>query len=120
MSQLCNPHTAFTHVLTSVYAVLSLWSLQRRPDSVGPDADDFRTSRWETWKPKQREFIPSNHGARTCLGKNFGQEQVEYHIARLAKEFSELGIAKDQKETVEYKFELNAKLLWPCLVRFVK
>jgi cytochrome P450 len=120
VSQLCNPQSIFAVCTHPWYTVLSLWSLQRRLDLVGPDADQFGPSRWETWKPKQWEFIPFNHGVRTCLGKNFGQEQVEYLIARLAQEYSELKIAEEQQEPMEYKFELNVKPAWPCLVRFVK
>ncbi|KAF9696973.1 hypothetical protein EKO04_005157 [Ascochyta lentis] len=100
--------------------VLSLWSLQRRTDLVGPDANEFNPSRWATWTPKQWEFIPFNHGVRTCIGKNFGQEQVEYLIARLAQEFSRLEVAEEQKLPMKYKFELNVKPLWPCLVKFVR
>ena len=113
----CSFVTATDHILCQV---LSLWSLQRRPDLIGPDAHLFRPSRWETWKPKQWEFIPFNHGVRTCLGKDFGQEQVEYIIARIAQEFSELKIAEEQVEPMGYKFELNVKPSWPCLVRFIR
>lgn len=101
-------------------AVLSTWSLQRRTDLIGPDAAEFKPSRWETWKPGQWEFVPFNHGGRTCLGKNFGQEQVEYLIARLAQEFSELKVGEEQKLPMEYKCELNVKPLWPCLVKFIR
>jgi hypothetical protein len=61
-----------------------------------------------------------NHSVQTCPGKSFGQEQVEYLIARLAQEYSALEIAEEQKEPMGYKFELNVKPLWPCLERFIK
>lgn len=107
-------------VLKGTPVVLSTWSLQRRTDLIGPDAAEFRPSRWETWKPGQWEFVPFNRGGRTCLGKNFGQEQVEYLIARLAQEFSELKVGEEQKLPMEYMCELNVKPLWPCLVKFIR
>jgi cytochrome P450 len=100
-----------------IIIVLSLWNLQRRPDLVGPNANTFNPSRWETWTPKKWEFIPFNHGVRTCIGQKFGMTQVKYILVRIAQEFETLSQPKEQKK-MEYKFELNVKPLHGCLVCF--
>ena len=100
-------------------AVLSLMGMQRREDIVGPDGHLFRPERWETWNPEQWQFIPFNHGIRTCLGQKFGQQQVEYALARIAQEFDDIRVSEDQREQ-EFKVELNVKPLHPCMCRFVR
>lgn len=59
----------------------SLYSMQRRTDIWGPDAEDFKPERWEqnassrTW-----EYIPFNGGPRICLGREYPVFQVEQRI----------------------------------------
>jgi len=93
--------------------------MSRRTDLFGPDAEAFRPERWEDGKPREWSFLPFNRGIRTCIGQKFGQQQVEYIIARIAQEFDEIRVPDEQRE-MEYKFELNVKPLHPCLCRFIK
>jgi cytochrome P450 len=56
----------------------SLYSMHRRTDIWGSDAEEFRPERWEenassrTW-----EYIPFNGGPRICLGR----EYILFHSA---------------------------------------
>jgi cytochrome P450 len=90
--------------------------LQRRPDIVGPDADQWRPSRWETWTPSTSEFIPFNMGPRICLGRNHGLQQIEYVAVRLLQEFEEVVCANER--TPGIKVEMNTKPAEPIMCHF--
>ena len=93
--------------------------LQRRTDIVGPDAEQFRPERWETWTPNRWEFMPFNHGARICLGRKFGSQQMEYVLARICQQYDEISLAEPEREQ-EIKIELNTKMAHPVLVNFIR
>jgi hypothetical protein len=53
----------------------SVYSMHRRPDFYGLDAEAFRPERWQDRLPKTEDplterwaFLPFNAGPRTCLG----------------------------------------------------
>lgn len=46
------------------------WSMHRRKDLFGEDADEFIPERWEEIKPTW-EYLPFNGGPRICLGREF-------------------------------------------------
>jgi cytochrome P450 len=91
--------------------------LHRRKDLVGPDAERFVPERWENWTPKRWEFLPFNHGARICLGRVFGAQQVEYVLARICQEYEELTLGEPGLEQ-QIKIELNTKMAHPVLIHF--
>jgi cytochrome P450 len=47
----------------------SLYSMHRRKDVWGPDAEEFRPERWENGVTHTWEYIPFNGGPRICLGR---------------------------------------------------
>lgn len=54
----------------------SVYSLHRRKDLYGADAEDFRPERWEEDLPLNRDettanwgYLPFNGGPRVCLGR---------------------------------------------------
>jgi cytochrome P450 len=47
----------------------SVWSVHRRTDIWGPEAEVFRPERWEESKQNAWEFLPFNGGPRACLGR---------------------------------------------------
>lgn len=53
---------AKTHVMWSVY------SMHRRSDFYGEDAEEFRPERWEQLRPGW-EYLPFNGGPRICIGR---------------------------------------------------
>jgi hypothetical protein len=48
----------------------SVFSMHRRKDLYGEDAEEFRPERWDEIKP-QWEFLPFNGGPRICLGRKY-------------------------------------------------
>lgn len=99
----------------------------RRPDLVGPTADIFDPSRWDTWKPALYAYIPFNHGPRICLGRNFALMQMEYLLVRLFQVFQKVEmVGKDgnvlggEEEEMRIKIALNTKPAEGVVLHFVK
>ncbi|KAL8715116.1 MAG: hypothetical protein Q9220_001073 [cf. Caloplaca sp. 1 TL-2023] len=46
----------------------SMYSIQRRKDIFGEDADEFKPERWETLRPGW-DYLPFNGGPRICIGR---------------------------------------------------
>lgn len=64
-----------------------------------------------TWRMKS--------GPRHCLGQKFGQQQMEYILARICQEYQEIRIPAGQPEQ-QIRIELNLKMAHPCMCEFVK
>lgn len=45
-----------------------LYTMQRRTDLYGDDADQFKPERWDTLRPSW-EYLPFNGGPRICIGR---------------------------------------------------
>ncbi|XXH01914.1 hypothetical protein Hte_008276 [Hypoxylon texense] len=103
----------------------SVHGLQRSKTIVGEDADVWNPSRWESWSPKSGQFLPFNMGPRICLGRNFGQLQIQYTLTRILQEFEGIewcghGTGKVQDaEPMRIKVELNTKFAGPIMCRFI-
>ena len=77
---------------------LMLWSvytMHRRKDFYGEDAEDFRPERWLDDPASGRkglrpgwEYLPFNGGARICLGQQFALTEASYTTVRLCQAFS--------------------------------
>lgn len=46
----------------------SVWTMHRRKDLFGEDAEEFKPERWETLRPGW-EYLPFNGGPRICIGR---------------------------------------------------
>ena len=46
----------------------STYTMHRRKEFYGEDADDFKPERWETLRPGW-EYLPFNGGPRICIGR---------------------------------------------------
>lgn len=46
----------------------SAWTMHRRKDLWGDDADEFRPARWQGFQPGP-EYLPFNAGPRVCIGR---------------------------------------------------
>ncbi|KAH7020103.1 cytochrome P450 [Ilyonectria destructans] len=72
----------------------SLYSLHRRTDIFGDDAEEFRPERWEklrtTW-----EYLPFSGGPRICIGQQFALTQMSYLVTRLLQRFDEVEAVDD-------------------------
>ncbi|PCG93404.1 Cytochrome P450, E-class, CYP52 [Penicillium occitanis (nom. inval.)] len=69
----------------------SLYSMHRRTDIWGSDAEEFRPERWkENASSRTWEYIPFNGGPRICLGQQYALIEASYTLIRLAQNFDTL------------------------------
>ena len=73
----------------------SLYSMHRRKDFYGEDAEEFIPERWlddpTTGRKGLRpgwEYLPFNGGARICIGQQFALTEASYTTVRLCQAFS--------------------------------
>ncbi|KAL8900648.1 MAG: hypothetical protein Q9207_005594 [Kuettlingeria erythrocarpa] len=76
-----------------------LYTIQRRRDLYGDDADEFKPERWETLRPNW-EYLPFNGGPRICLGQQFALTEASYTTIRLMQEFKAIE-SRDPKPWTE-------------------
>ncbi|TGO52447.1 hypothetical protein BCON_0141g00190 [Botryotinia convoluta] len=77
----------------------STYTMHRRTDIYGPDAEEFRPERWapeEGLRPGWG-YLPFNGGPRICVGQQFALAEASYTIVRLLQEF---GGIEDRDGTV--------------------
>ncbi|KAH1824146.1 hypothetical protein KXX27_000732 [Aspergillus fumigatus] len=67
----------------------SVWSMHRREDIYGPDANEFRPERWADLRPGW-EYLPFNGGPRICVGQQYALTEAGYVTVRLAQQFAVL------------------------------
>lgn len=65
--------------------VYSTFSLHRRTEAYGPDAQEFRPERWgeEALRKVGWSWIPFNGGPRICIGQQMALTHASYFIARM-------------------------------------
>ena len=76
------------------------WSMHRRVDYYGADADEFRPERWEKLRPGW-EYLPFNGGPRICLGQQFALLEASYTTIRLMQAFPRIA-ARDERDWSEW------------------
>jgi len=69
---------------------LSFYSLHRRKDLFGEDAEVFRPERWEKLRPGHWSYLPFSGGPRVCIGQQMAITQAAYTIVRLVQTFEKL------------------------------
>ncbi len=79
--------------------VWSAFSMHRRKDIYGADADEYKPERWESLRVGW-EYLPFNGGPRICIGQQFALTEAGYTIVRLVQEFSQIE-SRDSREWVE-------------------
>ncbi|KAJ8109051.1 hypothetical protein OPT61_g7742 [Boeremia exigua] len=67
----------------------SPYTMHRRKDLYGLDADEYKPERWETLRPGW-EFLPFNGGPRICLGQQYALTEASYVTTRLVQEFAKM------------------------------
>lgn len=67
----------------------SVYSMHRRKDYYGEDAEEFKPERWLGEKGLRPgwEYLPFNGGPRICIGQNFALTEASYTTVRLMQEF---------------------------------
>ena len=85
------------------YVAWHMYSMQRRGDLFGEDADKFRPERW--LEPGFRPgwaYVPFSGGPRVCIGQNFALTEAMYVVVRLIQQFE-----IERKDFEEWKEKLN-------------
>ncbi|PLB39757.1 cytochrome P450 [Aspergillus candidus] len=67
----------------------SVYSMHRREDIYGPDANEYRPERWADIRPGW-EYLPFNGGPRICVGQQYALTEAGYVTVRLAQRFATL------------------------------
>lgn len=82
----------------------SVYSMHRRPDFYGLDAELFRPERWQEDMPMNKDsinakwgYLPFNGGPRICLGMDFGLTEAAYTVVRILQEFPVIELPADEK-----------------------
>ncbi|KAG4427616.1 hypothetical protein IFR05_016900 [Cadophora sp. M221] len=72
----------------------SVYTMHRRPDLYGMDAELFRPERWDEDMPLNHAetnakwgYLPFNGGPRICLGMDFALVEAAYTIVRVVQRF---------------------------------
>ncbi|KAK8086085.1 hypothetical protein PG994_001059 [Apiospora phragmitis] len=74
---------------TGTVVAWSVYTLHRRREYYGDDADEFRPERWETLRPSW-EYLPFNGGPRICVGQQYALTEAAYVTTRLIQEFERI------------------------------
>lgn len=82
----------------------SVYSMHRRPDFYGMDAEQFRPERWDEHMSLNDDpinakwgYLPFNGGPRTCLGMDFGLTEAAYTVVRLIQRFPRIKLPLGEK-----------------------
>ncbi|PKS09527.1 hypothetical protein jhhlp_004144 [Lomentospora prolificans] len=84
----------------------SMYTLHRRKDTFGPDADEFRPERWDTLRSSWG-WIPFSGGPRICIGQQFALTQLSYTIVRILQRFSAIEPRSDEPLKTNYGITLT-------------
>ncbi|KAL8387205.1 hypothetical protein RB595_010079 [Gaeumannomyces hyphopodioides] len=66
-----------------------MYTMHRRKDIFGPDADEFRPERWDDLRVSW-EYLPFSGGPRICIGQQFALTQMSYVVFRIIQNFESL------------------------------
>ncbi|KAI1170320.1 cytochrome P450 alkane hydroxylase [Nemania sp. FL0916] len=77
----------------------SVYTLHRRPDLYGMDAECFRPERWDEDLPLFRDrttqnygYLPFSGGPRICLGMDFALTEAAYIITRIFQRYPKIAL----------------------------
>jgi len=82
----------------------SVYSMHRRPDLYGMDAELFRPDRWTEHMPLYDDpvnakwgYLPFNGGPRICLGMDFGLTEAAFAVVRLIQRYPNMKLPAAEK-----------------------
>ncbi|KAH9204657.1 cytochrome P450 alkane hydroxylase [Leptodontidium sp. 2 PMI_412] len=82
----------------------SVYTMHRRPDLYGMDAELFRPERWDEDMPLNHDetnakwgYLPFNGGPRICLGMDFALVEAAYTIVRIVQRFPIIKLPAGEK-----------------------
>jgi len=69
---------------------VSFYSLHRRKDLFGEDAEEFKPERWDDFQLPRWGYLPFSGGPRVCIGQQMAITQAAYTIVRFLQTFKHL------------------------------
>ncbi|KAI8625172.1 cytochrome P450 alkane hydroxylase [Xylariaceae sp. FL1651] len=82
----------------------SVYTLHRRPDLYGMDAECFRPERWDEDLPLFRDrttqnygYLPFSGGPRICLGMDFAITEAAYTVVRILQRYPKVTLPEGEK-----------------------
>jgi len=91
------------------------FSMHRRKDIYGPDADEFKPERWKYLRTSW-EYLPFSGGPRNCIGQQMAITEASYATVRMLQMFKRVEAGDD---TVwKEKLVLAMSVRSGCRVRF--
>ncbi|KAA8650482.1 hypothetical protein EYZ11_007663 [Aspergillus tanneri] len=93
----------------------SVFTMQRRTDLWGPDAEVFDPERWENRRVGW-EYLPFNGGPRICIGQQFALTETGYVLVRLLQRFDRISDAHPEQE-IRFGLTLTSAPADPVTVR---
>lgn len=86
------------------------FTLHRRTDVYGDDAETFRPSRWDDLHIGTWDYLPFSGGPRVCPANQMAFMQVCYTVARIVQEFSDIENRDPVYEFIEqYRITTDSK-----------
>ncbi|CEJ81166.1 hypothetical protein VHEMI01310 [[Torrubiella] hemipterigena] len=82
----------------------SVYTMHRRPDLYGMDAECFRPERWEEDLPLFRDrttqnygYLPFSGGPRVCLGMDFALTEAAFAVVRILQRYPVIQLPAGEK-----------------------
>jgi cytochrome P450 len=108
-------------VPSGVTLLINFFSLHRRKDLWGPDAEDFNPERFSKENESQRDshtFLPFSSGARNCIGKHYATLAMKIFLVKFIRSYK---VSTDLKfDELKLKADITLKICADLLVRIEK
>ncbi|TGO38428.1 hypothetical protein BHYA_0075g00310 [Botrytis hyacinthi] len=82
----------------------SVYTMHRRPDLYGMDAEIYRPERWDEPMPMNDNptnqkwgYLPFNGGPRVCLGMDFALTEAAYTVVRILRNYPGVKLPANEK-----------------------
>ncbi|ESZ89963.1 cytochrome P450 alkane hydroxylase [Sclerotinia borealis F-4128] len=82
----------------------SVYTMHRRPDLYGMDAEIYRPERWDESMPlndnptnQKWGYLPFNGGPRVCLGMDFALTGAAYTVVRILQRYPKVKLPANEK-----------------------
>uniref|UniRef100_A0A182PYY8 Uncharacterized protein n=1 Tax=Anopheles epiroticus TaxID=199890 RepID=A0A182PYY8_9DIPT len=101
--------------------VMSIFSMHRRKDVWGPDADKFDPDRFLPERSEGRNvnsFMPFSAGSRNCIGARYAMLSMKVMLSSILRR---LRLKSDMKmNELQFRFDLTLKLESECMLYLEK
>lgn len=67
-----------------------MYSLHRRKEVYGEDADEFNPDRWRGLKLNAWDYLPFNGGPRICLGQQYALIEASFTLISILQRFQDI------------------------------